>query len=80
MKDKNINNALIPECIHILFCGTIVVLSILSAYLYLCGKDGCVSSWEIKRIAEYFFICITEIVFLTLALDLIYKYENNING
>jgi hypothetical protein len=79
MKKKNINNALIPECLHILLCGTILVISILSAYLLFCGKDGYVSLQEIERITEYFFICITEIVFFALAFDLIYKYENKTN-
>ncbi len=77
MKEKIKNKSLIPQCLHILFCGTIVVLAIVSAYVCVCGNDGALTVSEIKCAAEYFFICITEILFFSLSFDLIYKYETS---
>lgn len=58
-----------------LLCATIVIFAILYAYYKTCIADGFLSSREIKTIAEYFFICITEILFLSLGFDIVYKYE-----
>ena len=75
MKEKIITGALIPQCLHTIFCGTITVFAIISAYLYICGSDGVITVSEIKNSLEYFFICITEILFFSLSFDIIFKYE-----
>lgn len=75
MKEKISIKALIPECLHTIFCGTIVVFALVSAYLYKCGNDGVISNSELKSAFEYFFICITEILFFSLSFDIIFKYE-----
>ena len=42
---------------------------------FFCGDDGIITQRELKFAFEYFFICVTEILFFTLAFDLMYKYE-----
>ncbi len=68
-------HTLTPWCLHTVFCGTIVVLGAISAYLFICAKDGFLSEKEIHNGMEYFFICITELLFFSLAFDIIFKYE-----
>ncbi len=75
MKEKNTNKALMPQCVHTIFCTTIVVISIVSAYLGWCRSDGALTCREMKYAAEYFFICLTEILIFSLAFDIIYKYD-----
>lgn len=77
MKEKK---ALLPQCLHTIFCSTIFVLAFISAYLYRCGNDGFVSTKEMETATEYFFICITEILFFTLSIDIIYKVDNKKKG
>jgi hypothetical protein len=79
MKEKNINKTLMPQCLHIIFCGTIIVISIVFAFLYTCKNDGALTIGEIKCATEYFFICITEILLFTLAFDLVCKYDKLVN-
>ena len=69
------NKTLIPQCVHIMICGNIVVLAIITAFLFVCGDDGIITQRELRFAFEYFFVCVTEILFFSLAFDLIYKYE-----
>ena len=62
-------------CLHTIICGSLLVLALMMSYLSLCLNDGFLSQTEIKNVMEYFFICITEILFLSLSFDLIYKWE-----
>ncbi len=66
---------LTPMCFHIILCTTLVIMSLLCAYIVACAKDGYFSYHEMKTCFEYFFICITETLFLSLAIDAMYKYE-----
>ena len=71
------NESLHPMWLHMIFCSTILVLGFIGAYLYCCGKDGFLSYTEKSTAAEYFFVCITEIMFISLSVDLMYKYEKS---
>jgi hypothetical protein len=61
--------------LHTIFCGTVVVIGIIVAYLFICANDGLLSEKEIYNGMEYFFICITELLLFSLAIDIIIKYE-----
>lgn len=69
------NESLHPLWLHMILCSTFLVFCFLGAYLYCCNQDGFLSYTEKSTAAEYFFTCITEILFMCLSLDLIYKYE-----
>ncbi len=79
MKEKNTNKFILPQCIHIIICGSIIIFSIVFAYLYTCKNDGALTVREIKCAAEYFFICITEILIFSLSFDIICKYDKLID-